>query len=53
MSGLFVKSLFSDGLLENEMIKREILSSNAPVSIDEIFRVRLSDKLGAVVEQIH
>jgi hypothetical protein len=52
LSTLFVKSLFSDGLLENEMVKREILSVNAPDSIEEIFRVRLSDKLRTVIGAI-
>ena len=37
--------MFSDGLLENEMIKREILSSDAPDSIEDIFQVKLSGKL--------
>lgn len=49
LSSLFVKSLFSDGLLENEMIKREILGRDAPDSIEEIFRVRMSDKLRSVI----
>jgi hypothetical protein len=52
LSGLFVKSLFSDGLLENEMIKREILSNDAPDQIEEIFKVRLSDKLRGVISQV-
>lgn len=34
------------------MIKREILSNDAPDQIEEIFKVRLSDKLRAVVQQV-
>lgn len=52
MSSLFVKSMFSDGLLENDMIKREILAPNAPESIEEIFRVRLGEKLRTIIHTI-
>jgi hypothetical protein len=52
LSSLFVKSMFSDGLLENEMIRREILAPNAPESIEEIFRVRLGEKLRTIIQTI-
>jgi len=39
ISSLFVKSMFSDGFLQNDMIKREILAPLAPESIDDIFKV--------------
>ena len=41
LSSLFVKSMFSDGLLENDMIKKEILV-NGPDNITDIYNVVLS-----------
>lgn len=34
------------------MIKREILAPNAPESIEEIFRVRLGEKLRTIIHTI-
>jgi len=49
LSSLFVKSMFSDGLLENDLIKSAILNKASPDSIDELFAVKVSDKMMNVV----
>jgi hypothetical protein len=49
LSSLFVKSMFSDGLLENEFIKTAILNGTFPESIDELFSVNISEKMLSVV----
>lgn len=51
LSSLFVKSMFSDGLLENDMIKKEILV-NGPDNIEDIYNVVLSQKLKNVIVAI-
>ena len=45
--------MFSDGLLENDMIHKTILSSDCPESIDELFKVKIGSKMLAVVEKIN
>lgn len=49
LSSLFVKSLFSDGLIENSMVRNEILSKNAPDSIADIFDVKIGPKMIQVI----
>jgi hypothetical protein len=44
--------MFSDGLLENAMIKKEILCKDAPESIEEIYKVKIGPKLRSVVGAI-
>jgi hypothetical protein len=53
LSSLFVKSMFSDGLIENEMIKSTILIGSSPESIDDLFQVKISEKMLAVVQTLN
>lgn len=53
LSSLFIKSMFSDGLLENDMIHKAILSADCPESIDELFKVKIGSKMLTVVEKIN
>jgi hypothetical protein len=52
LSSLFVKSMFSDGLLENSMIKNEILAKGAPDSIEDIFKVKIGPKMKSILSTI-
>lgn len=48
LSSLFIKSMFNDGLLENDMIKKQLLrnpNDDLTETIDGIFYVRVSDSL--------
>jgi hypothetical protein len=53
LSSLFVKSMFSDGLLENDFIKSTILNGTCPESIDELFSVSISEKMLNVVQSLN
>lgn len=41
--------MFSDGLIENDLIKSAILSGAFPESIDELYTVKISEKMLTVV----
>ena len=53
LSSLFIKSMFSDGLLENEFIKTTILNGMFPESIDELFSVSISEKMLTVIQSLN
>lgn len=44
--------MFSDGLLENSMIKNEILAKGAPDSIEDIFKVKIGPKMRSILSTI-
>jgi hypothetical protein len=55
LSSLFIKSMFNDGLLENDMIKKQLLrnpNDDLTETIDGIFYVRVSDSLRQIVASV-